>query len=208
MNYNSGLSQLWSKHCPLLRWGLRGSPGHQEHLQGDFWNFFCGLDNVIHWMGFGEICVVDRNQRWRERRSARTTAQSSSTLRRTTDRAVWRSSTGSSASASPARRTGPSCTRWPRMCSTSGFEEKWKIWVKLNCWIFRCGECGGSAPFHTSSNMPQLRWIWNIFNIPQQVLRNHWNALCAIYPPRSDQKSFSSHRPSIHLSLEESNIPS
>ena len=21
----------------------------------------------------------------------------------------------------------------------------------------RCGECGGSAPFHTSSNMPQLR---------------------------------------------------
>ena len=55
MNYNSGLSQLWSKHCPLLRWGLRGSPGHQEHLQGDFWNFFCGLDNVIYWMGIVKL---------------------------------------------------------------------------------------------------------------------------------------------------------
>ena len=76
------------------------------------------------------------------------------------------------------------------MCSTSGFEEKWKFWEKLNCWIFRCGECGGSAPFHTSSNMPQLRWSWNFFNFPQQVMRNHWNALCAIYPPVSDQKSF------------------
>ena len=42
INYNSRLSQLWSKHCPLLRWGLRGSPGHQEHLQGDFLEIFCG----------------------------------------------------------------------------------------------------------------------------------------------------------------------
>ena len=42
VNYNSGLSQLWSKHCPLLCWGLRGSPGHQEHLQGDFLEIFCG----------------------------------------------------------------------------------------------------------------------------------------------------------------------
>ena len=54
MNYNSGLSQLWSKHCPLLRWGLRGSPGHQEHLQGDFlefllWFRYCYLLNGIWW---------------------------------------------------------------------------------------------------------------------------------------------------------------
>lgn len=44
-------------------------------------------------------------------------------------------------------------------CACVACKENWPLMHEMTQDVlnFRCGECGGSAPFHTSSNMPQLR---------------------------------------------------
>jgi len=44
-------------------------------------------------------------------------------------------------------------------CACIACQENWPLMHEMTQDVlnFRCGECGGSAPFHTSSNMPQLR---------------------------------------------------
>merc|ERR1712012_1291634 len=44
-------------------------------------------------------------------------------------------------------------------CQCIACQENWPLMHEMTQDVlnFRCGECGGSAPFHTSSNMPQLR---------------------------------------------------